>query len=145
MPAGTLPACRLPEVFVRSPDVPKQRRLTMRPPRYRFPDSVRTTTRSIASRMIQTGEVASTPEELDAWITRNPEEHASLKGGGYGTEFDAQDLFPLLQAMIGHQQQSTAQPAPSLPGRSPLLWGGGIVLLLLILFLLLAATTGAGP
>jgi uncharacterized damage-inducible protein DinB len=44
----------------------------MREPRYRFPDHVRDTTRTIATRMVREDAVARTPEELEAWIAEEP-------------------------------------------------------------------------
>lgn len=80
----------------------------MRAPRYRFPDEVRSTTRSIASRMISDGSVATTPEQLDAWISQRPDVRESLVKGGYGKAFTSHDLFPLLQVFLG----AAGQPAP---------------------------------
>ena len=40
----------------------------MRPPRYHFPDEVRSATREMAARSVRAGTVARTPDELDAWL-----------------------------------------------------------------------------
>lgn len=80
----------------------------MRGPRYRFPDEVRSTTRDIASRMVQDGAIAATPEELDSWISARPEVKDPLERGGYNTAFTSDDLFPLLQVFI----QLAGGPAP---------------------------------
>lgn len=50
--------------------------------------------------MIDDGAPVETPEQLEAWIGHHPEVKRSLEGGGYGTEFSAADLFPLLQARL---------------------------------------------
>jgi hypothetical protein len=80
----------------------------MREPRYRFPDHVRDTTRTIAGRMDREGNVAQTPEELEAWIADEPEVRASLESGGYGTHFTAADLFPLLRGHAGEAGSGAA-------------------------------------
>ncbi len=72
----------------------------MRAPRYRFSDEVRSTTRTMASRMVEDGTIPQTPEQLDTWILQRPEVRGVLEGAGYNTEFTSHDLFPLLQAMI---------------------------------------------
>lgn len=72
----------------------------MRAPRYRFPESVRETTRVIAARMVRERTITHTPEELEAWIASEPEVKASLESGGYVSSFNAHDLFPLLEAAI---------------------------------------------
>jgi hypothetical protein len=114
----------------------------MRPPRYQFPEEVRTATRSTASRMIASGDVAQSPEELAAWIDASPDVEATLREGGYGTEFNAEDLYPLLQAMLAHQ--GVREPAAAAPERKPqLLWIGGAILLLLLIVLVVFLTGGA--
>jgi hypothetical protein len=65
----------------------------MRPPRYHFPDEVRSATREMAARSVRAGTVARTPEELDAWIQQAPDVREPLERGGYTTEFTASDLF----------------------------------------------------
>jgi hypothetical protein len=72
----------------------------MRAPRYQFPNEVRSTTRAMAARMVQGGQVAETPEQLEEWISREGDVREPLEDGGYGTEFTAHDLFPLLQVFI---------------------------------------------
>jgi hypothetical protein len=86
----------------------------MRPPRYQFPNEVRETTRAMASRMVGDGTIARTPEELDAWIARAPDARGPLENGGYGREFTADDLFPLLQVFV----TQAGGPAPT-PDASP--------------------------
>lgn len=85
----------------------------MRAPRYRFPDQVRSTTRTVASRMVRTGEIARTPEQLDAWISEEPDVKESLEKGGYNTAFTSADLFPLLQVFI--VQAGGPGPEPDAP------------------------------
>ena len=46
----------------------------MRAPRYRFPESVRETTRVIAARMVRERTITHTPEELEAWINEHMKE-----------------------------------------------------------------------
>src|SRR5690606_1530128 len=61
-----------------------RRRKPMRPPRYRFPDQVRSTTRAIASRMVDGGAIPRHADDLDRWLAENPAPRASLEEGGYG-------------------------------------------------------------
>lgn len=86
----------------------------MRGPRYRFPDEVRSTTRTMASRMVEDGTIPQTPEQLDTWISQRPEVREALASGGYNTEFTAHDLFPLLRAMIAR----AGGPAPEAVARA---------------------------
>ena len=90
----------------------------MRPPRYRFPEEVRTTTRAMAARMVEQGTIAQTPDQLDAWIADRPEVGEPLKRGGYGTAFDAADLLPLLEVFIG--QAGGPVPPGEVPPRAPI-------------------------
>lgn len=117
----------------------------MRPPRYRFPDEVRSTTRTIAARMVDEGTIAQTPEELDTWISQRPEVQHSLQKGGYNTAFSSHDLFPLLQVLV----EKAGGPAPEadVPPRSARgRWlVGGLLLVVVIVILLLAVATGARP
>lgn len=110
----------------------------MRPPRYRFPDEVRSTTRAMASRMVHDGTVVRTPEQLDTWISQRPDVRESLESGGYGTEFTSDDLFPLLQVFIvqagGAAPEADAPPRSS-PGRwllLGLLAAAGVIALVLL-------------
>lgn len=111
----------------------------MRPPRYRFPDEVRDTTRAAASRMVRDGDIARTPEDLEAWIAREPEVRETLENGGYGREFTAHDLFPLLQVMVA--QAGGPAPEPDAPARSSTRpWLVGLVLLVLLVIALVIGT-----
>ena len=87
----------------------------MRPPRYHFPDEVRTATREMAARSVRDGTVAQTPEELEAWISQAPDLREPLEHGGYTTEFTASDLFPLYEVMVeqagGPARVEAAPPA----------------------------------
>lgn len=108
----------------------------MRAPRYRFPDEVRSTTRSMASQMVRDGTVARTPEQLDTWISQRPEVREPLVRGGYGEAFTSHDLFPLLQVFLG----PAGQPAPEAEARarstrSRLPWGIIVVVALGLLVL----------
>jgi hypothetical protein len=80
----------------------------MRPPRYHFPDEVRSATREMAAQTVRAGTVARTPEELDAWILQAPDVREPLEHGGYTTEFTATDLFPLYEVMV----EKAGGPAP---------------------------------
>jgi hypothetical protein len=115
----------------------------MRPPRFHFPDHVRSTTRDMASRMVQDGTVPSTPGELDAWVARTPDVRESLESGGYGTHFTADDLLPLLEVFVakagGARPQPAARPRSS-PGRGVIL---AVVAAVVIVAAVLAVATGA--
>lgn len=82
----------------------------MRPPRYHFPDEVRTATREMAARTVRAGTVARTPDELDARISEAPDLRAPLEHGGYTTEFTAADLYPLYEVMV---EQAGGPPPPA--------------------------------
>lgn len=112
----------------------------MRPPRFHFPDEVRSTTREIAYRMVDEGTVARTPEQLDEWLAGAPEERATLERGGYGTHFDAEDLFPLLDVFVTRAGGSTA-PVSASAGRSWNPWVVGLVLLVVIAVLVVVGVT----
>jgi hypothetical protein len=93
----------------------------MRPPRYHFPDEVRSATREMAAQSVRAGTVARTPEELDAWILQQPGYREPLERGGYTTEFTASDLFPLYEVMVeqaGGPARPTAAAAPAYTWRS---------------------------
>jgi hypothetical protein len=118
----------------------------MRAPRYRFPDEVRSTTRSIASRMIQQGTIARSPEELRTWISRTPDVRERLEEGGYGTAFTAEDLFPLLRAFV----ERAGGSAPDVDvarssSRGRWLAAGVLLLVLVIVIVALTVTGGASP
>lgn len=115
----------------------------MRPPRFRFPDQVRTETREMAARMVHEGSIARSPGELEDWIAREPDARETLEDGGYGTEFTAEDLFPLLEVFVAQAGGSTAvaepRPAPSRKG-----WLlAGIAVAALVVLVLVAAASGA--
>lgn len=112
----------------------------MRPPRFHFPDEVRSTTREIAYRMVDEGTVARSPEQLDEWIAGAPEERAVLEQGGYGTHFNAEDLFPLLDVFVTKAGGSTAEVSES-AGRSWNPWVVGLVLLIVVAVLVVILTT----
>lgn len=107
----------------------------MRPPRYRFPDEVRETTRTIATRMVGDGSIARTPQELEGWIAGAPDARESLERGGYGREFTADDLFPLLEVFI--VQAGGPAPVPDTPPGAPMPWSR-VALLLLVIVLMMA-------
>ena len=118
----------------------------MRPPRYRFPEEVRSATRLTASRMVAEERVAQSPEQLEAWIAENADVSATLQAGGYGTAFAAEDLYPLLQAMLEHRgiPGSAAAETPSHNPRRR--WVGIAVVVIVaaaLLLLVWAWTAGA--
>ncbi len=127
----------------------------MRSPRYRFPDEVRSTTRGMASRMIEDGAIAQTPEQLDTWISQRPEVREPLERGGYNTEFTAHDLFPLLRAMIARAggpapevvapAGGSAPKAEAPPRSSSSRWLVVLLLVLVVAVLLLAVAMSARP
>ena len=90
----------------------------MRPPRFQFPNEVRSATRTMASRMVGDGTIAETPEQLEAWIEQTPDVRESLRADGYGADFTADDLFPLLQVFVaqsgGAPPEASARPRASL-------------------------------
>jgi hypothetical protein len=111
----------------------------MRGPRYRFPDQVRNTTRTIAARMIREGEIARSPEDLDVWIAERPEVHAPLEKGGYGSAFDSSDLYPLLAVFLG-PENAPAPAADSTPtglSRKTLAMLVGILVVVVLIVVLL--------
>lgn len=117
----------------------------MRPPRYKFPDQVRSTTRAMAARMVQDKTIAQTPEELEAWIAGAPTVRDSLQSGGYGTAFTSQDLLPLLQVFI--EQAGGARASADAPVQRPsngrrVVW---LVLGALVVLLLIALALGLLP
>jgi hypothetical protein len=97
----------------------------MRPPRYHFPDEVRSATREIAARTVRAGTVAGTPEELDAWILQASDLREPLERGGYATEFTANDLFPLYEVMVEKAGGPAPRAAAAAPARSR--WSVGMV------------------
>lgn len=91
----------------------------MRAPRYRFPDEVRSTTRAMASRMVEDGTIPQTPEQLETWISQTPDVSESLEKSGYNTAFTAHDLFPLLQAMTARAGGSPPETVAKAAGSAP--------------------------
>jgi hypothetical protein len=87
-----------------------QRGPAMRDPRYRFSDNVRSATRAIALRMIHAETVASSSEELHAWIMRTEDLREKLTIGGYGSDFSSDDLFPLFQSFVAKATAPVSRP-----------------------------------
>lgn len=117
----------------------------MRPPRFQFPNEVRSITRTMASRMVADGTIAGTAEELDAWIGERPEVRESLEIDGYGTEFTADDLFPLLQVFVvqaGGAPPQVDAPPRAAPGKWVLL---ALAAAVVIAAVVIAAAAGAIP
>jgi hypothetical protein len=108
----------------------------MRAPRYKFPNQVRNATRVMAGRMVQQGRVPHTPEELDRWISEHPDVRAPLVEGGFGSQFDAGDLMPLLEVFVvqagGTVAQTEAPPPTRKPSRPLLALLGAVLLGILI-------------
>ena len=105
----------------------------MRAPRHRFSDNVRSITRSIATVMVEEGAIAQTPHELDTWISQRPRIRVPLEEGGYNKAFGADDLFPLLKAMVS--QPAAPASEASTPSRMPksALFAGGALLVAIVL------------
>jgi hypothetical protein len=122
----------------------------MRPPRYRFPDEVRSTTRSMAARMVREGTATDTPEALDGWIAERPEVREPLERGGYGARFTADDLHPLLVVFLAQAGvPPAAADATAESARRWLVWGAvavaAVVLLALLASCAPAPAGGADP
>jgi hypothetical protein len=88
----------------------------MRDPRYRFSDEVRSVTRAIALRMIHAGTVADSPDGVRLWIEQTPDLKEKLVRGGYGSAFDADDLFPLFESFVAKARAAATIPVKR-PGR----------------------------
>ena len=82
----------------------------------------------MAARMVEGGQVAETPEQVEEWIARDGDARETLEDGGYGTEFTAHDLFPLLQVFI--TQAGGASPVAEPPARTYSRWMLGVGALL---------------
>ena len=105
----------------------------MRAPRYRFPDEVRSTTRSMAGRMVHDRTIAGTPEALEAWIAGAPEVREALERGGYGTRFTVADLFPLYEAAVVGAGGSVPRPVEAAPPAATRGWAKGLAIALILL------------
>ena len=112
----------------------------MRDPRYRFSDDVRATTRAIALRMVHAGTVAESPEVLEAWIARTDDVRERLTQGGYGSAFDAGDLFPLFRGFVA-KATAAAPPARSSTGRAKWLWIGVVVVIVAVMVVAVVMTS----
>lgn len=113
----------------------------MRDPRYRFSDDVRATTRAIALRMVHAGTIAASPEELEAWIARTDDVRERLTSGGYGSEFVADDLFPLFQSFVAKATAAAATRAPARAGLPRWVRIGAIVVGVAVLVGLIVAAS----
>ena len=112
----------------------------MRPPRFRFSEEVRSTTRSMAARMVREGTVAGSPAELDAWTAERAEVREPLERGGYGTEFTAEDLFPLLEVFVVQAGGTArARDAPAGAPRRPWLAAASVGVGILLVLAVVAA------
>ena len=104
----------------------------------------------MVSRTIASHSVAESSEQMAAWISAEPDVAESLRKGGYGTAFNADDLFPLYQVMVSKSlavppaSAATRDGQPAAPGRGRLMIVGVSVAFAIIL-LLLAFATGAFP
>ena len=108
----------------------------MRPPRYKFPDTVRSATRAFATRAVKERIVPQTPAELHARILETADLKQSLDGGGYGLKFDAEDLFPLYEIFVvqagGSIGEATVSEAPPRRRRGPLAVVAAVVAILVV-------------
>lgn len=93
----------------------------------------------MAAQMVREDRVARGPPDLDAWLTSNPELHVTMQRGGYGTEFSADDLYPLLQVMMTNAAGQA--PVASAPQRSTprgMIVGMALLLLILLIAMIVA-------
>jgi hypothetical protein len=114
----------------------------MRAPRYRFPDEVRSITRTMASQMVRDGAIPETPEQLDAWLAQAPDARQSLERGGYGTAFTARDLFPLLRVFLTQAGAPAPAAAEARPQPSTPRWVVALLVGLAVVLLAIALATG---
>ena len=109
----------------------------MREPRYKFPDEVRSATRSLAASLVQTGDVPQTSEELQHRIAQMPEVEHALERGGYGPRFTASDLFPLFEVFVtkagGHVGRTVEQTRRPKRTIHPALLGAALAVLVALL------------
>lgn len=94
-------------------------------------------TRAIALRMIHAGAVAGTPGELAAWIARTDDLRERLKNDGYGSRFEAEDLFPLFEGFVARAKAATPPRSGARPPRW--LWIVGIAVLVAIVVVVVIA------
>lgn len=87
--------------------------------------------------MVQDDAIAQTPEQLEAWISENPEVEQSLEKGGYKTAFTAHDLFPLLQVFVAQSAPESEGDAPPRSAKR-----GWLVLVLVLALLAIAVAVG---
>jgi hypothetical protein len=82
--------------------------------------------------MVQGGQIADTPEQMEEWISHEGDVRETLEDGGYGSEFTADDLFPLLQVFI--TQAGGPAPVTEPPPRTYPQWmlGAGALLALVV-------------
>lgn len=113
----------------------------MRPPRFRFPDEVRSATRSMATRMVQDGKIAQNEDDLAAWIERDPETRRVMEDGGYGQEFTAGDVFPLLEVFVVQAGGKPAEPDPEPISRGNR-WMWSLMVAVVILLAMVAVASG---
>lgn len=109
----------------------------MRDPRYRFSDDVRAATRAVALRMVRTGAVAASPEELERWIASTDDIRERLAKGGYGSRFNAADLFPLYEGQIA--KATAAAPRRPQARRSGRTWTGILIATLVVIVAIVVA------
>ena len=115
----------------------------MRAPRYQFSEETRAMTRDIASRMLDQGTAAQTPEQLETWIASAPDARAVLERDGYGTNFTAHDLFPLLQGAITRLGGPAPPVVEEKPAGSSRTWMLVVFLVVLFAVLVYALVTNA--
>lgn len=87
--------------------------------------------------MSSDGSVVRTPEELDVWISRQPNIQAVLERGGYGTKFTSADLLPLLEVFLA-QEERAPPPEAAPPRGTNRRWLMAIIVVVLVVLLVLA-------
>ncbi|HEX6158563.1 MAG TPA: hypothetical protein VF111_00255 [Thermoanaerobaculia bacterium] len=110
----------------------------MRPPRHRFSNDVRATTRAIGSQLASAGaDPVDSAAQLDAWIARNDDIRERLTRHGYGTAFTAEDLFPLFEAHALKASPTASRRAPT-PSPRAATWRRVVILAAVVIAILIA-------
>ena len=91
--------------------------------------------------MIHAGNVATSADELAQAIDRTDDLREKLKAGGYGTAFDAEELFPLYEGAVARATNAAAtRSAPATSSSSKWLWvlGAAAIVAVVVILLLVA-------